>query len=168
LNDATKLEVSQIRLQLKTFNVGSAILEVYEEFKPELNAKKQFLKLELENHVFVYGDKLRTEQAISELIRNSSLYSPEGSTLGIIMDVDENYVRVSITDSGVGLTSEEKPHLFEKFYRSDRDSVRAESGYGLGLSIAKYLIEMMGGQIGAEGSPNQGSTFWFTLPVATN
>jgi len=69
-----------------------------------------------------------------------------------------------VTDTGVGISTEDLPHVFDRFYQADR--ARTRSGAGLGLTITKSLIEIMGGKIGAESTLGEGSSFWFTLPVS--
>ena len=75
-------------------------------------------------------------------------------------------VLVEIRDTGEGISAEDVPHIFERFYRGEKSRSRASGGSGLGLAIAKGIVEAHGGQIGVESSPSQGTRFFFTLPVA--
>jgi histidine kinase len=76
-------------------------------------------------------------------------------------------VRLVVEDTGVGISAEHLPHIFERFYRVDKSRARAGGGSGIGLTIAKYLVEAHGGQMrGTSAGPDQGSTFSFTLPLA--
>jgi signal transduction histidine kinase len=75
------------------------------------------------------------------------------------------YVRVEISDTGIGISPQDQQQLFSQFFRSEDPSVREQQGWGLGLNVAKRLVNLMGGEIGARSTLGQGSTFWFTLPA---
>ncbi len=78
---------------------------------------------------------------------------------------EDQIVRVEIRDTGVGISPEDQMLLFTQFFRSEDPDVREQPGWGLGLNITKRLVEMMGGEIGVQSQPKEGSCFWFTLPI---
>jgi len=92
-------------------------------------------------------------------------YTPEGGTVAIQMSVENGSVTVQVRDMGIGISPDDLPHVFIKFYRVEREKTRDIAGTGLGLAIAKSIVEMHGGRIWAESEPGVGSTFSFTLPV---
>ena len=96
--------------------------------------------------------------------RSSSRRRAGGSRCGPSGESDAE-LRVVVADTGVGVPAAELPRLFERFYKADRS--RASSGTGLGLAIVKHVVQAHGGRVGAESRPGEGSTFWFTLPIAT-
>jgi two-component system sensor histidine kinase BaeS len=105
-------------------------------------------------------DAERIRQVLTNLIANAIRYSPRGSAVRAELSGDAVGATVSVTDSGPGIATADLPHVFDRYYKS------ADSrGMGLGLSIAKYIVEAHGGQIHAESRPEQGTTIWFTLPA---
>jgi len=114
----------------------------------------------------VYGDAGRTRQVLSNLVDNAVKYSPDDSCIEIKVDSDEERVRFSVSDAGLGIPLTEQERIFEKFYRLDPDHRRGVSGSGLGLYICRELVRSMNGRIFVESDPGRGATFTFELPVA--
>ena len=113
----------------------------------------------------VRADGHRVEEVILNLLSNASRYTPAGGTIRVLLERDgEDWLRVSVCDTGPGLASDELARVFERFYQSDRS--RASGGAGLGLSIAKALVEAQQGRIWAENAAGGGACFRFTLPIA--
>ncbi len=105
-------------------------------------------------------DPERVRQVVSNLISNAVRYSPQGSAVRVALSNQGAGARISVVDSGPGIAPADLPHIFDRYYKS------ADSrGMGLGLSIAKYIVEAHGGQIQAESAAGQGTTIWFTLPA---
>jgi len=115
----------------------------------------------------VSGDKDRLGQVLLNLVGNALQYTPPAGRVQISARQQGNEVKVSVADTGMGISPEHLPHLFTRFFRVDRSRSRAGGGSGIGLTIARHLVEAHGGRIWVE-SPGQGkgSTFTFTLPVA--
>lgn len=163
----SRLEDSEMKSGSVKCNIGEIFETRYKQLKTDFEDKKQTVNLTSERNIFAQGDEPKIDYVAEVFMKNACVYSPEKSNINILFESLEDFIRVSVSDYGVGLTDEEKSYLFQRFYRSNRSEVRAHlQGVGLDLFIAKKFIEMMGGQIGAEGSPNHGSTFWFTLPIA--
>jgi|GEM_PF-458922 len=111
----------------------------------------------------VLADALRVEQVISNLLTNSLRYTPEGGIITVsVRELDEKWVEVRVMDTGSGIAPEDLPHVFERFYQAD--PARSRGGAGLGLTIAKGLVEAQGGKIGVESALGEGACFWFLLP----
>jgi len=118
--------------------------------------------------VRVLADPRHVEQTVSNLLSNAVKYSDNGTAIRVCVGVADGMARVDVVDQGVGISSEQLPRLFERFTRlENRRSVEA-GGTGLGLYIAKHWVEANGGCLWAESSPDRGSTFSFTLPVASS
>ena len=100
------------------------------------------------------------------LVENAIKYSPEGGTIEIGLEAEEDIVRFWVKDQGLGIPYEERGRIFEKFYRLDPHMTRGVGGTGLGLYICSELVSRMGGRIWVESSDNEGSTFLLELPVA--
>lgn len=123
----------------------------------------------------VYADPQRASQIFTNLLNNAWKYTPEGGSIqvrawpvsGGEQGAPGQQVRVEIQDNGIGMSEADQEQLFTSFFRSDAQEVREQQGWGLGLSVARSLVELMGGEIGVTSQLEQGSTFWFTLPVAS-
>jgi two-component system phosphate regulon sensor histidine kinase PhoR len=116
---------------------------------------------------YISGRKMRVEQVLVNLLDNAVKFNrPEGEVWIEAARVEGGQVRISVSDSGIGIPSEDLPRVFERFYRVDRARSRAAGGTGLGLSIVKHAVERMGGSITAESQLGKGSKFTVTLPVA--
>lgn len=104
---------------------------------------------------------------LTNLLSNALRYTPSGGTVSVSIEANDGFVRFVVADTGSGIPAEHLPHIFDRFYRVDRARTRALGGSGIGLSIAKALVEAQNGAIRAESAgPDQGSTFWFTLPIS--
>lgn len=113
----------------------------------------------------VYADADRLRQVLLIVLDNALRYTPAGGRITLSATPQGRQVRISVTDTGCGIAAEHLPHIFERFYRADPARRRSGGNVGLGLSIAKGLIEAMGGQIGVDSAPNRGTTVWFMLPT---
>jgi two-component system OmpR family sensor kinase/two-component system sensor histidine kinase BaeS len=111
-------------------------------------------------------DPHRIEQVLRNLIGNALRHTNEGRiNVRCAVDGGQKMVRVSVSDTGTGIESEDLPHVFERFYRGDKSRSRSSGGAGLGLAIAKQLVNAHGGEIGVESQVGKGTVFWFTLPI---
>lgn len=111
-------------------------------------------------------DPDRIQQVVMNLLSNAVKYSPQGGPVDLRVDfAPPAGLRVEVQDRGLGLTEEDRAHVFKKFYRVEGAHMSGIRGTGLGLSICKYLVEAHGGRIGVDSQPGQGSTFWFELPL---
>jgi signal transduction histidine kinase len=115
----------------------------------------------------VYADAERVHQVLFNLLDNAVRFTPSGGRVTITASRRNGAVDVAVTDTGPGIAPEHLPRLFERFYRVDSARSRDEGGTGIGLAIARSVIEAHGGRIWAESEPGKGSTFTFELPVAT-
>ncbi len=100
---------------------------------------------------------------MTNLVRNAVNYTPEGGVVSLNVAATDERVQVGVSDTGVGIEPDELSHIFERFYRTDASRARNSGGFGLGLSIARELVEAMGGTLTATSQPGLGSTFWVTL-----
>jgi signal transduction histidine kinase len=115
----------------------------------------------------LYGDIRMIQRMISNLLDNAIKYTQSGGTVYIsVHEKDEKSVVVSVKDTGIGISSSDLPHIFERFYRGDPS--RAQTGSGLGLSLARAIAQAHGGDIAVAGSPNKGSNFTVTLPRSSH
>jgi signal transduction histidine kinase len=126
--------------------------------------KHRFL-LDLDRLPIVEADPNRIEQVLRNLLDNAIKYSPQGGVIVVRGQVADDQVVISVSDQGVGIAPEHLNRLFEKFFRVNSGLVNHVVGSGLGLPIARTIVESHGGRIWAESQPDEGSTFYFTLPI---
>jgi signal transduction histidine kinase len=139
-----------------------------ESLQADIEGKSQTVENQIaEDLPKVFADPKRVEQALVNLLRNASMYSPEGTKIEVAARLDGDFVITRVTDQGYGLSAEEQLEIFSQFFRSERTEVREQLGWGLGLSVVKNLVKLMGGEAGFESVLDKGSTFWFSLPVVS-
>jgi two-component system phosphate regulon sensor histidine kinase PhoR len=110
------------------------------------------------------GDADRLTQVLTNLVRNAINYTPEGGVVSVRLNTGgEDHVQIAVSDTGLGISAEDLSHIFERFYRADSSRTRDTGGFGLGLSIARELVEAMGGSLSATSQPGLGSTFFISL-----
>jgi signal transduction histidine kinase len=166
LLDIARLEAGKMELQRLPFDLGGVIQEVAGELRPQIEAKGQRLTLDLAIALpAVVGDPERVTQILTNLVSNAHKYTPPGGSMTITTRAAHARVRVTVQDTGIGLTPKERRQLFTKFFRAQHPMVREVGGTGLGLAITRALVELHGGKITVTSAPGQGSTFSFTLPA---
>jgi len=118
--------------------------------------------------VFVYGDALRLEQVMFNLLQNAIKYSPDGGPIQVEVTRADKWASVAVTDHGLGIAAEALPHLFERFYRAP--AVRSEhiSGLGIGLFIVREIVMLHGGDVSVASEQGTGTSFSVRLPLATS
>jgi len=138
--------------------------------QPAVEAKGIQLDTELEAAgSFVSGDANRLQQVFWNLLSNAIKFTPESGQVRIQAGQVDSQVRVSVSDSGIGIAPEFLPHIFDRFRQADGSTTRVHGGLGLGLSIVKHLVQLHEGQVTVEsGGQNQGATFIVSLPLARN
>jgi signal transduction histidine kinase len=114
---------------------------------------------QLQPMYIIYADIDHLQEVLDNLISNAIKYTKEGS-INVSVGEENQKVRISVKDTGIGIPSEDVPHLFQKFYRVDSSDTREIGGTGLGLYLIKKLTEYMGGRVGVNSEYGQGSTFW--------
>ena len=174
--DFSKIEAGKLTLDHTPLRLREVVEDILTMLAPSAHQKS----LELVPLVYgdvpndVFGDPLRIKQIVTNLVSNAIKFTQNGEVVlrAMLEDLDGNHVtvKVSVTDTGVGLSRVQQQSLFHAFSQADASTARQYGGTGLGLVISKRLIEEMGGEIGVESELGKGSTFWFTLPtdIATN
>jgi signal transduction histidine kinase len=166
LQELSKAEAGYLPIDAQKFDLRSLLQKLVDRFSDQLIDSEKSLKLELTTDLpRAYGDPERTEQILINLIGNALHYTEVGAVV-IMGEVIQGMLWVSVKDSGIGISEEDLPHVFERFWRSDRSRNRKSGGTGIGLAISKRLVEMQQGKIHVESVVNQGSTFSFSIPIA--
>jgi signal transduction histidine kinase len=114
----------------------------------------------------LWADRQRLGQVLANLLDNALRHTPRGGRVTVTADTDDGALTITVTDDGEGIPAEHLPHVFDRFYRADTARTREHGGAGIGLAIAKALVEAHQGQVSADSrGPGTGATFTITLPV---
>ncbi|MEO6001504.1 MAG: response regulator [Opitutus sp.] len=171
--DFSKIDEGKVVLEHALFDLRQPVIEVLKIASARLEERQIELVLDLGPDVptAVYGDSARLRQVLLNLVSNALKFTTKGHVLLRVTrlapspDSTRAWLRLAITDTGIGIPAEVRVRLFQKFTQADASTTRKFGGTGLGLAISQRLIALMGGEIGLESEPGQGSTFWFTVPL---
>jgi two-component system phosphate regulon sensor histidine kinase PhoR len=165
--DLLILSQAESRLPEKSpFALSEIIEEVVARFQPQAEKAGLSLCSNIEPDLEVLANHDQIEQVIVNLIDNGLKYTPSGGQVRVTAERGPDSVAVHISDTGIGIMSQDLPRIFERFYRVDKARSRQSGGTGLGLSIVKHIVEAHGGQVTVESEYNRGSTFTITIPTA--
>ncbi len=175
LLDVTKLDDGHLRPNLQPVEMVGLVKQIADQYYPQINAanlKYQFGSAEsgintarrLDQVVYGYVDTGFIGEIIDNLVGNAIKYTPAGGSIYVNVRGDGDHILINVTDTGLGISGDDLPHIFQKFYRSDNSDTRTIGGTGLGLYIVKKRVEAMGGRVWAESAFGEGSTFYVSLP----
>ncbi len=164
LLDIVKTGSGKLQLQVEPVDMKSLVLGTCQQISPMLRGKRQQLNTELPSFVpIIHGDGQRLEQVMLNLLTNAAKFTPEGGTILVKMRQDNADLIIDVQDNGIGIAREEQSRLFKPYSRLNSDR-QHHPGLGLGLALAKQVVELHGGKIWLESAPGKGSTFSFSLP----
>ena len=163
--DLSKIEAGKMDLQLEQFSVQEAVTEVNTIINALANQKQIQLTLELNQDVLIEADKIKFKQILYNLLSNAVKFTDEGGKVTTKFEVSSSALLGSVTDTGVGISPQDRAKLFQPFTQLDASSTRAHSGTGLGLALTNRLIQLHGGKIWVNSEIDEGSTFSFTFPL---
>ena len=164
--DFSKIEENQLKVELIDFDLYSLLAEITDLLEIRTKEKGLELLVKIDPLVprFIISDPTRLRQIILNLMGNSIKFTIKGHVL-LSVELQDNQIKFNIIDSGIGISEDKVQYIFSKFSQAEESTTRKFGGTGLGLAICKKLVELMNGQIGVTSSLNQGSTFWFTIPL---
>lgn len=166
LLDLANLEAGQIKMEKQLFSMTELINRVAKKMNPLAKDKQIEVKVKPMSEIpLVYGDEDRIEQVVINLINNAINYTPPKGEVAVGFVKQSEGVRVFVTDTGCGISEEELPFVWERFYKVDKARTRGpKRGTGLGLAIVKNIITAHGGKVGVKSEINKGTEFYFILP----
>ncbi|WP_284620554.1 response regulator [Aquabacterium humicola] len=168
--DYSKVEAGQLRIEVQPVDLRELAGRVRDLFIARIEQKMLGIELAFDDTLprHVMADPLRTAQVLNNLVSNAVKFTARGTirlTATVSSEAGLRCVRFEVSDTGIGIAPDQRRHLFEPFAQADGSITRRFGGTGLGLALCRQLVECMGGSIGVEGALDQGSRFWFTLPL---
>jgi signal transduction histidine kinase/CHASE3 domain sensor protein len=164
--DVSKIEAGKIDLNIADFVAADAIVEVLSVIKPLAESKGIQTDSKVGADLLIRADRIRFKQILYNLLTNAVKFTQEGGKVDIDASLEKDFVRISVSDTGIGITPEEQAAIFEEFHQVGGTTKGANQGTGLGLTITRRLVELHGGKIWVESKPDEGSHFSFTIPIA--
>ncbi len=170
LLDFTRLEAGTEKLDLAPIDLRAMVQHVVERCRSAAESKQLELQVSVTTPSGqVDADEDKLQHVVSNYLGNAIKFTPEGGNVHVQVGPDPRHqdrVRVTVADSGIGIRNEQLARVWERFYQGDASLTRPYGGMGLGLSIARHLVHLHGGEVGVESSgPGRGSSFWFSLPL---
>ena len=165
LLDISKLESGMQDLNLSEYNLTESLKATTERITELVKKNGYCISFIYDKEAFICADETRITQVFYNLLTNAINYTGENKTITVRQIISNRNVRIEVTDTGEGITSENLPYIWDRYYKVDKKHKRAVMGTGLGLSIVKKIMELHGGNYGVESQIGKGSTFWFELKV---
>jgi signal transduction histidine kinase/CheY-like chemotaxis protein len=166
LLDISRIVVGKLTITPRPTLIQPIVDTVLQSQQTAVSAKRIALSVQVDSKIGpINADPDRLQQIIWNLASNAIKFTPSGGRASIVVDADQHYVRIAVTDSGIGFTPDAAAHLFERFRQGDSSTTRQYGGLGLGLGIVRHLVEAHGGTVSAQSAgPNLGATFEVILP----
>jgi PAS domain S-box-containing protein len=167
LLDIAKIDAGRMDISLEAFSWNTLICSVASMMDPQFQDKRINLQVDVGKTLTkpIIGDQKLCKQILFNLLSNAVKFTPEGGMVTIGAVAKEGRVKVSVSDTGVGIPLDQQEGIFSEFHQLDCPSGRHQDGAGIGLALTRRLVELLGGEIGVESEPGRGSTFTFTLPI---
>jgi CheY-like chemotaxis protein len=170
--DMSKIEANKLELSAEDFSLHKLIDRILGVFSIKLGEKRLILTTDIDEALpdGLYGDDTRLAQVFTNLLANAVKFTPEGGSIAVRLKLEEEKgdvitLKGSVSDTGIGLTSEQQGRLFRSFEQAESGTSRSYGGTGLGLAITKRIVELMGGSIGVSSEIGKGSEFTFTVAL---
>jgi two-component system phosphate regulon sensor histidine kinase PhoR len=166
LIELSRIETGNIKLKLERVNLNLLVEEVITRLSHQADRQQVSLSAELFSELpSIQADKERIRQVIVNIVHNAIKFTPSGGRVIVSTKLDNGSIITQVSDTGIGISKEDLPHIFERFFKADRS--RSTSGTGLGLAIAKHTIQAHGGKVWVRSELGKGSTFGFSLPLTS-
>ncbi len=162
--DLSRIEAGGLNLRTESLSLQTVISEAVDAISPYAAGRSVSIRHGSHPDTWVWADPLRLRQILYNLLSNGVKFTAAGGEVFVDVVPEKNSVRITVSDTGVGIPVKECLHIFDKFYQVGFTAAGVREGTGLGLTICRQLVEMQGGKIWAESEPGKGSRFHFTLP----
>lgn len=166
LSDVDNYQTGSLRVRNHRVSLAKIAEDVVTTFQDEANSRNITLKAEIgDSPFYLDADGVKISIALSNLVKNAIQFTDSGGRVTICVDEVDDHIKVSVMDNGIGIPAKDLPRVFERFFQVETHLTRRFGGMGLGLTVAKAMIELHGGRIWAESEEGKGSKFTFLLPV---
>ncbi|MBZ5605052.1 MAG: PAS domain-containing sensor histidine kinase [Acidobacteriia bacterium] len=163
--DLSKIEAGSIELRREVFDLRAAMMEVMASVEGRCAARSIAIEPCIEDGL-LFADPLRFKQILLNLVDNAAKFTPDCGRIRVQAAIRGDVAEISVTDNGIGIAEADQKFVFDKFFQVGKMATGLGEGTGLGLAITKGLVEQHGGRISVQSSPDQGSCFTFTMPLA--
>jgi two-component system phosphate regulon sensor histidine kinase PhoR len=164
LLDLARIEGGAYPLCLENVALKTAVQRAVDTLQRSAKARGLSLQVDVDPHLVTHADSQALDQVLVNLLDNAIKYSFEGGAIDVTASIEDDQIRISVSDDGPGIQERHRARIFERFYRVDTGRSRALGGTGLGLSIVKHLVVLMHGTVGVDPVQPHGSAFWVSLP----
>jgi signal transduction histidine kinase len=166
LSDVNNVQNGAARVRSQKVSLARLVQDVLATFQAEANSRNIILTCAMGESPFnLHADETKLSIALSNLIKNALQFTEAGGHVTVSVQEDSGYFKVSVIDDGIGIPARDLPRVFERFFQVETHLTRHYGGMGLGLSVAKAMVELHGGRIWAESEEGKGSVFTFLLPT---
>lgn len=167
--DLSRIEAGKMNLEPERLDTGEFVKSLEAMVAGLLKGKEVALRVDVADDVPAFaGDRVRMRQVMLNLLGNAAKFTEKGEiavTAKAVREGNGDFIRISVSDTGIGIPEKDIPHIFEEFRQADGSSTRKYGGTGLGLAISRRIVEMHGGDLRVRSVKGEGSTFYFTIPV---
>ena len=165
LLDTSRIVTGQIRLDVRECNLSALACEAVENIRPTADAKGVVLDAAIEPGVMIRGDRDRLRQVMWNLLTNAVKFTPPDGRVDVCLSAAPGEARFVVRDTGIGMTADALPRIFQRFWQAESGRSRDHGGLGLGLALSRHFVELHGGRIGASSAgPGKGTELWVELP----
>ncbi len=163
LIDISRIESGELKFSFRSFDITDLVRELVHELHIRAEQKRVELSASMPDEAYVYGDRERLSQVLVNLVENAIKYNVENGRVDVVVQRDGDRWKITVRDTGIGISEEHLPRIFERFYRVDKDRSRAVGGTGLGLAIVKHICEAHRSSVSITSTPNVGTEISFSL-----
>jgi len=165
--DTSRIVTGKLRLAMEPCAVDVVVEAAVDTVRPTADAKGVALQLHLERGLSVVGDRDRIQQVVWNLLSNAIKFTPSDGRVAVSIARVPRGVQIAVADTGIGIAGSDLPYVFQRFWQAQTGASREYGGLGIGLALARHLVELHGGSIAVESpGPGRGATFTVTLPAA--
>jgi len=165
--DTSRIVTGKLRLAMEACVLDEAVEAAIDIVRPAAEAKGVAIQVQLEKGVTVIGDRDRIQQVVWNLVSNAIKFTPPDGTITVRVARKARGAEISVSDTGIGIAAQDLPYVFHRFWQAQTGASREYGGLGIGLALARHLVELHGGSISVQSEgPDRGATFIVTLPAA--